>query len=206
MSASDWISTILSGTAIVISVYSLYIARRYQTFDYEPRLQILDELIQSSRIIGKTTYTSLMGQEPLADDINVETLQRKSPSAFGYSARLVNMSDKPLQINKILMKYGDRIDQKRQVNYVIDGQSYLRSGDDRGLVFEIDQDEMAQFQQRFEIDECFFTLRVQYFTASGKIVEATRELGSPKTMIAQRGVTLTPKGMEARRWFWRNKR
>jgi hypothetical protein len=163
------ISLVISIISTIIAILSFRRAKRYQDFDYSPRLQIEDEK-------GSLSSPSFS-------------------TAFSYSAKVKNAGLKPIKIDNISVDYGSRDDPKKRIRHHIEGQFYLSPGEFREIQFKLSRDDMESTMQKLEIHQCMFFLHFVYCTATEKKIETGRWLGgydeNMPVFTFQSGVTLT---------------
>jgi hypothetical protein len=162
------LSLVISLASAAIAIISLRRSRQIQEYDYATRLQIEEEEIRAGG----------HGQQ----------------KAFSYSACLVNLGLKPVEIDRVYIDYGgDTLD--RSWHFNVEGNSHIPPGGKRRIEFSISEKDYQATLVKFELEECLFRLRVRYFNMTGGTVEAQRRLmtiGPGRgTIYAQRGDALT---------------
>ena len=140
---------IVSLISLGIAIGSYQMTRQAQYFEYTVRLQILDE---------EASFT-----EP--------------SKAFVYSAKIQNMSDKPVEIIGTLLDYGSERDPKKRWHLIGEGDFYLRPGEYREINFSLPQSNVNEIIKELKIDRCMFFLRVLYMSNVNKKAEALRLIG-----------------------------
>jgi len=162
------ISLGLSLISTGIAVASFRRTRQIQNFDYATRLQLEDE--------------SILGSGYGPDD------------AFCYSANLVNLGLKPIQVDHVFVDYGGELE-KTYFKFQVEGRFHLPPGGKRAILFSLAQKDYEEVRKRFSLEQCLFRLRVCFLNATGGTVETTRKLlsvGPGKvTMYAQPGDAIT---------------
>jgi hypothetical protein len=162
------VSLIISLLSAAIAVASFRRSRQIQEYDYATRLQIEQEQIHAG------------GPRP--------------EDAFSYSAQLVNVGLKPVEIDNIYIDYGgDTLETSWHFN--VEGNSHISPSGRRRVEFSLSEKDYHATLAKFALQECLFQLRVRYFNVTGGIVEAQRKLVAigpgGRTFYAQRGDALT---------------
>lgn len=160
------VSLALSLISTCIAVVSFLRTRQVQNYDYATRLQLEDEDIQGN------------GQEDV----------------FRYSANLVNLGIKPIQVDHIYVDYGGESDSSYS-KFHVEGRFHLPPSGKRTIRFSLSRGDYEEVLKRFSLEQCLFRLRVCFLNTTGGTVETTRRLmalGPGKvTMYAQRGDAIT---------------
>ena len=149
-----------------LKIRSYFRTKKFQDYDYSPRLQILDE---------ELTYGS-----PSLKDI-----------PLSYQAKIENRGLKPIKIDRLCIDYGDKIDSNKRMSRHIDGELYLSPEKKHEFGIEISWVDVEQMKRCFNIDQCFFFFKVVYHTPDGSIQENIRSLGDTRTTIIKKGDCLT---------------
>ncbi len=160
-------STIISVIALIIAIASYLRTKKFQDYEYSPRLQILNEHL---------TYGC-----PSLKDIPV----------ISYRAEIENRGLKPVKVDSLYLDYGDKVDSNKRMKRHIHGELFLSSGQRHGFDIEITWAAVEQMKKHFNVSQCFFFFRVVYHTPDGSIQENTRSLGDTRTIIIQKGNCLT---------------
>ncbi len=189
----------LPGLAFLTSLVSLYFAiasiqrtRKYQSYDYSPRLDVKEEIVQVvSRRDGQKHIGSIGSG---VQSGNCPELIRSY--GFAYQAMLYNQGSKVVDINKASILYGSSIPERAQVSHNIAGRFNLRPGEARRLSFTTTTDEVRKFMQEKKVTECMFHLRLTCLDAKGKQILFHRSLGGFQGKgihhIVQSGDSLIP--------------
>lgn len=151
----------------IVTIVNYFRTKRFQDYDYSTRLQILDEQLTCG--------------SPSLKDI----------PALSYQAKIKNCGLKTIKIDHLYMDYGDKIDSNKRMKRHIDGEQYLSPEKWHEFGIEISWVDVEQMKKRFNINQCFFFIRVAYHTPDGSIQENIRSLGDTRTIIIQKGVCLT---------------
>ncbi len=164
------VSVFLSVISTAIAIASFRRTSRLQDIDYSSRLQICDERIECGGVEGP-------------DDV------------FSYSAIIENVGLKPVRVEEICVDYGSEHMDKCFKHHV-DGRFDLAPNSKRTIAFSLSQACFVAALERFEIEHCYFRLRVTYLSPNGKIAEVVRTLAgvgtNPRaTFYAQAGDALT---------------
>jgi len=160
-------SIIISVIALGIAIASYLRTKKFQDYEYSPRIQILDEHI--------------MYGSPSLKDI----------PALSYRAEIENRGSKSIKIDSLYLDYGDKVDSNKRMKRHIGGEMYLNSGQRHEFDIEISWADVEQMKKRFNINQCFFFFRVVYPTHNGSIQENTRSLDGERTNIIPKGDCLT---------------
>ncbi|CAD7713007.1 MULTISPECIES: hypothetical protein [Xanthomonas] len=156
------VSLSLSVISTGIAIASYWRARSNQTYDYAARLQLENESIQGG----------------------------SGPEAFHYSADLVNVGIKPVEIRNIFIDYGGQ-SEGTYYKFNVEGLFHLPPNGKRSVGFSISREDYEDVLTKFGVQQCLFRLRVCFANATGGNVEATRNLmglgPSETTFYAQRG-------------------
>lgn len=160
--------------SIIISLFALGIAlasysrtKKFQDYEYSPRIQILDEHITCG--------------SPSLKDI----------PALSYRAEIENRGSKSIKIDSLYLDYGDQVDSNKRMKRHIGGEMYLNSGQRHEFNIEILWTDVEQIKKQFNINQCFFFFRFVYHTPGGSIQENTRSLGGERTTTILKGDCLT---------------
>jgi hypothetical protein len=152
-------SNIFAAIAIIISIISLLYSirsdqrtKRYQDYEFAPRLQILDEQIT--------------GGSPLIKD----------RPALSYQAKIQNRGMKSVKLDRIYIDYGDESNPSKRMKYFIDGEIFLSPEQIYEVKKEIMWSDVEGMKKRFNINQCIFFLRIAYLSPDGQIQETTRPL------------------------------
>lgn len=146
---------VISLVAIAIAFASFYTTTRLQRLqgsDYVAKLQIVDESI------------SISGQGFSKND------------AFSYEANLGNRGVKPVRIDSVYLDYGSMDSQNKRYKHQVEGEFYIGPDEKRKASFRLSKKNFREALQKFKIDQCYFYLRVRFYTPTGTIVEKTRPL------------------------------
>jgi len=119
---------------------------------------------------------------------------RRTGEVFSYSAELVNLGIKPVEIDRIYIDYGgDRLE--ASWHFHVEGNSRIPPGGRLRIDFSLTEKDYQATLAKFGLQQCLFRLRVRYFNIAGGTVEAQRKLMAigpgEITFYAQRGDALT---------------
>ncbi len=174
------IAPYLPGLAFLTSLVSLYFAitsirrtTKYQTFDYSPRLDVKEEIVQVVSNRGGQKYISSFGSG--TESGNCPELIKSY--GFAYQALLLNQGSKVVEVSRTSILYGSEESHNALVNYIIAGRFNLPPGDSRKLSFSMSSDELDKFLEDKKLNECLFHLKVVCLDAKGKDLVFRRSLG-----------------------------
>lgn len=163
------VSLVVSFVSAGIAVASFNRTRKLQEFDYAARLQVADE--------------SIYGQGPGPDD------------AFTYEANIENRGQKPVKVDSVYLDYGGKESLNKRLKHYVEGEFYLGAGEKRKISFRLRKNDFNEALKKFEIDQCYFYLRVRFFSPTGTIIETTRPLmglgENSNTIFARKGEILS---------------
>ena len=160
-------SIIISVIALRIAIASYSRTKKFQDYEYSPRIQILEKHFTRG--------------SPSSKDI----------PALSYRAEIENRGSKSIKVDSLYLDYGDEVDSNNRMRRHIDGEMYLNSGQRHEFDIEISWADVEQMKKHFNINQCFFFFRFVYHTPDGSIQENTRPLGDARTMIILKGDCLT---------------
>lgn len=160
-------SITISLIALIIAIASYSRTKKFQDYEYSPRIQILDEHIACG--------------SPSLKDI----------PALSYRAEIENRGSKSIKIDSLYLDYGDEVDSNKRMRRHICGEMYLNSGQRHEFDIEILWADVDQIKNQFNINQCFFFFRFAYHAPSGSIQENTRPLGGERTTSILKGDCLT---------------
>ncbi|NOQ32636.1 MAG: hypothetical protein GQ567_00335 [Methanosarcinales archaeon] len=160
-------SITISLIALIIAIASYSRTKKFQDYEYSPRIQILDEHITCG--------------SPSLKDI----------PALSYRGEIENRGLKSVKVDSLYLDYGDKVDSNKRMRRHIDGELYLSPCQRHEFNIEISWADVEQMKKHFNINQCFFFFRVVYHTPDGSIQENTRPLGDARTMIILKGDCLT---------------
>jgi len=156
------ISLALSVISTGIAVASFLRTRKFQAYEYATRLQLESENIQGG----------------------------SGPEAFRYSADIVNLGIKPVEVREVCVDYGGQREGSFY-KFHVEGLFYLSPNGKRNIGFSLSKDRYEEVLSKFGLEQCLFRLRVCFINATGSTVEATRNLmglgNGTTTIYAQRG-------------------
>lgn len=127
-------SLIISLVALIIALLSYSRAKKFQDYEYSPKIQILDERITCG--------------SPSLKDI----------PALSYRAEIENRGSKSIKIDSLYLYYGDKVDSNKRMKRHIGGEMYLNSGQRHEFDIEILWADVEQIKKQFNINQCFFSL------------------------------------------------
>jgi len=163
------ISLAVSLVSAAIAVASYRRSKRLQEFDYAARLQVADE--------------SIYGRGPGPND------------AFTYEGNLENRGLKPLKVSSVYLEFGCEEALNKRLKHHVEGEFYLGAGEKRKISFRLRKNDFKEALRRFETDQCYFYLRVQFHSPTGTIIEVTRSLmrlgETSTTIFAHKGDILS---------------
>lgn len=161
---------IVSFVSLGVAVTSFRRTKTLQNFEYSTRLQLVDEQMN-------------MGSTSLRDR-----------PALRYIAKIENRGSKTVKISSLYLDYGDREDPNKRIQYLLGGEMYLSPGKDHPISKEITWELVDEMKKRYNINQCFFFLRVAHHSVDNGLQENTRALcgfdGASTCIILQRGETL----------------
>ena len=162
------VSLVVSLISTAIAVLSFRRTRHAQEYDYSARVQIDNEKI-------------ITGGPGKGD-------------AFTYSADLVNVGVKPVEIDRVYVDYGgETLD--TSWHFHVEGACHIPPSGKRQIKFRLSEEDYQAAMAKFELKECLLRLRVRYLSVSGGVVERERCLiaigPDNTTFYAQRSDALT---------------
>ncbi|MEA1894150.1 MAG: hypothetical protein U9N36_02905 [Euryarchaeota archaeon] len=160
-------SIIISAIALIIAIASYLRAKKFQDYEYSPKIQILDERITCG--------------SPSLKDI----------SALPYRAEIENRGSKSIKIDSLYLDYGGKVNSNKRMKRHIDGEMYLNSGQRHEFDIKTSWADVEQIKNQFKINQCFFFFRFVCHTPDGSIQENTRSLGGERTTTILKGDCLT---------------
>ncbi len=157
----------ISLIALIIAIASYSRTKKFQDYEYSPRIQILDERITCG--------------SPSLNDI----------PALSYRAEIENRGSKSIKVDGLYLDYGDKVDSNKRMRRHIAGEMYLNSDQRHEFNIEISWADVEQMKKHFNINQCFFFFRFVYHTPDGSIQENIRPLVDARTVIIPKGGCLT---------------
>ena len=146
-----WAPLVLSVSSFGVSLLAFRRARKYQDFEYMPRLQVS----RSSTV-----------------HFGSDTDQR-----FDFNGSLENKGPKPIRIREVLMDVGHPQDRKKQHHYVIAEDFFIGAGEEWPIEFHKTDDEIQDAMKKLDSAKCTFRLRVSHEDRSGKLIEGRYPFG-----------------------------
>jgi hypothetical protein len=107
---------------------------------------------------------------------------------------LENWGLKPVRIDSVYVDYGSKDSHDKRYKHQIEGEFYLGPSEKRKVSFQLPKKNLRDALRKFGVDQCYFYLRVSFYTPTGTIVETTRPLMGlgerSTTFFAQKGEIL----------------
>ena len=190
MDTGIFISSFLSGIAILISVYSLIKTRQYLRYDYAMRLQVENESIEKYPLNKAIEIAEMLERD--SEEYDANTAWKNEDPAFIYEAILTNVSDKPVDVAAIYLEYGSTTDESKRYKYVIEKNFHLGADDKHTISCNLTQGRVGIAMKEFSTTDFGFSLIVEFFSAQGNLIEDKRNFGSERMVVVQRGISLMP--------------
>lgn len=145
------LAIVLSAVSLAISVLAYRRSARLQDFEFKARLEIADEVARMAT--------------------------RSFPTAFHYTASLVNRGPKPVDVLRVIMDCGSKDQVEKREHHILYGRFTLPPGDKREVFFELSWKELDDLRRKLGVADCLFFLRVRIQGPSGEATEVGRSLG-----------------------------
>lgn len=138
--------------------------RKYEKIDYGSHLQLLDE--------------------------NVAVLWESIGHALNYSGKLENCGSKTASISRISLEYGSGSDRNKRYKLLVEREFYLKPGEQKVLIKSLLSNEIEKAKREFQLEDCFFSIRVDFLDPLGE--SKYKEL--PLVSIGKRGAIMDVRG------------
>ena len=197
MTVYEFAALIVAFVSLIISIVAYRNSIKYQKHEYATRLELADELITKSDILGNKRYDSYFSSDSKVSELpdqfdDVDMNKGDEHLLLKYRADLVNKGSRPVLINEILGQCGSKSNSKQRMGKVLKNRFYLNPGDETNISFDYSETEVQEIVSKFKIQEYSWFLLVSYQSAENKRVDTTRNLGGPRVMVVQPGPILIP--------------
>jgi hypothetical protein len=175
LSTSDLIATgalIVSFVSLGVAYFGYRITKKFQLYEYHPRLDVIEENVSMGKISGGKTYIATSGTAPEdKKDMNIPA------NAFAYGATIVNKGAKVVPIERIRLDYGANEDANKRIKYVLEGKSHMSPGEQKRISVTIKPSDIEEVMKKYNIIDCHFYFYLKYKDSDGKSIETYRSLG-----------------------------